>query len=114
MKMFKLIFEILLFAISITILMSWGYIKKQKKGEMLIDKLVLNAEKKILKELNEKKTITKRQIENIIKDTKASLYWTKSRLQILEPKKISSYLINDLIEKNIIKKEKKNKYSLIE
>ena len=111
--MLKLIFEILLFAISITILLSWGYIKQQRKGELLFRKLINNAEKKIVENLNKNEKISKREIEEIIKDITASVYWSKSKLKIVEPKNISINLINDLINKNLIEKNNKNTYSLV-
>ncbi len=110
--MIKLISEILFFAIAMTILLAWGYIKQQKKNNLLFKKLINNAEIRIIDYLKENETITKHKIEEMIKDTKASLYWSKSKLKIVEPKSISISLINDLVEKKLIERDLKNKYTL--
>jgi hypothetical protein len=111
--MITLIFEILLFAISITILLSWGYIKQQQKNDILFSKLINNAEKKIIDYLNGNDNISKREVEEIIKDTKSSVYWSKTKLKIIEPKTVSLNLLNDLMKKNLIEKNAKNKYILV-
>jgi hypothetical protein len=111
--MITLILEVLLFAISITILLSWGFIKQQRKNDILFNKLINNAEKRIIDYLNKNDNISKHEVEGIIKDTKSSIYWSKTKLKIIEPKTVSLNLLNDLINKNLIEKNIKNKYSLV-
>ena len=59
--MFKYIFAVLFFALSIVFLMSWGLIKEQRKRSELYEKLLLKVEYEIKKALKKNKSMSKKR-----------------------------------------------------
>jgi hypothetical protein len=110
----KIIIQILFMAVTVAFLISWGYIKKQKKQEELYSLLLKKCEKKILNGFKDKSSLSKTEIENIIKDTKASLFWSKSRAQIEDARLFSDTVIEFLLDQSVIQKDNRNRYQLLE
>lgn len=96
------VLKVVLFAITITFLLAWGYIKQQRKNEELLNELYKKCEEKIIKVLNNKELLTKKEIEEIIHGTKASLFWSKNKLQVTDPKIVMNYLITNMLNKGLI------------
>lgn len=105
------ILEVLLFALAVAVLLSWGYVKKQKKDRILLEKLYKKAKMEILKEM-QRQELTKKEIEKVIKDLKASVYWSRKSIQILAPKKISKVLIDQLLQEKKIVSLAKGSYAI--
>lgn len=110
--MLKIIFEVLLFALTLTFLMSWGYIKKQRQSEELLNNLYRKCEVKIRKEFGKTEILSKEEIKEIIKDTKSSLFWSKQKVQVTDPRIFIDVIIDDLINRKIITNEKGKNYRL--
>ncbi|MGB3366886.1 MAG: hypothetical protein WBA54_05330 [Acidaminobacteraceae bacterium] len=110
--MLKIIFEVLLFAVSLTFLMSWGYIKKQRQSEELLNNLYKKCEVKICKEFKKNEVLSKNEIKEIIKGTKSSLFWSKKKIQVTDPKIFIDIIIDDLINRKIIVGAKGKTYRL--
>ncbi|MDK2919060.1 MAG: hypothetical protein PWQ37_1793 [Candidatus Petromonas sp.] len=106
--MFDFILKVLLVAITVAFLGAWGIRKQQGKTKELIDKLYQKAEKRVLTELQKHNELSKQQIEDVIRGTKASLFWSKQQVQVIDPKVMSKDLIKKMIEKDKIT-EKFNK-----
>ncbi|MEA3423554.1 MAG: hypothetical protein U9Q80_07170, partial [Bacillota bacterium] len=70
-------------------------------------------ENKVVKSFNNKSCLSKREIGEIISGTTASLFWSRKKIQVNDPKLISDSVILNLINKNIIKKLNTNKYELV-
>lgn len=100
--MAKFIFSVLLFAIAFTLLLAWGYIKQQRKAQELLNNLYKKVEAKIIKELKKNEYLTKKEIMEIIKDTKASLFWSKNKIQVTDPKLVTNDILNKMLDKEII------------
>lgn len=100
--MFKTVFKILLLAFSLTFLYAWGYIKQQRKHQELINILIKKTEGKVLKEMENGGILTKKDIEKIIMGTKASLFWSKNKVQVNEPGIMADNVISHMLSKNII------------
>lgn len=110
--MLKIIFEILLFALAMTFLMSWGYVKKQKQSEELLNTLYRKCEIKICKEFKKNDVLSKSEIKEIIKDTKASLFWSKQKIHVTDPQIFIDVIIGDLLNRKIIESSKSKTYRL--
>ncbi|CAH2214762.1 conserved protein of unknown function [Tepidibacter aestuarii] len=100
--MINVLFKILLVAVTFTFLLSWGYIKQQRKNEELLNKLYKKIENKIMNEFNKKEKLTVKDIENLIKGTKASLFWSKNKLTVTDPRLFIKNLIKDMLNKGLI------------
>ncbi|SHJ78241.1 hypothetical protein [Tepidibacter formicigenes] len=100
--MISFILKVLLFAITITFLLAWGYIKQQRKNEELLNKLYKKIEGKIVTELKKRKELTIKDMEGIIKGTKVSLFWSKNKVMVTEPKILIKNLVVDMINKGLI------------
>ncbi len=112
--MASIILKILLFAVSVTFLLAWGYVKQQRKNQELLEGLMKKSEEKVLRAMKKDETVSKKDIEEIITGTKASLFWSKNKVQITDPKIVSKNLISDMLSKDLIveisdKKSKKYK-----
>lgn len=98
------IFKVLLFALTIAFLCSWGIIKQQRKQQELLDKLYHNSEKKVLQALKKHETLNMKQIKKTIEGTKASLFWSKSQIKVTDPTLVAETLVRKLMEKHLIDK----------
>ncbi len=100
--MISFILKVLLFAITFTFLYAWGYVKQQRKTEELLNVLYKKAEAKILKALKKQESLTKTEIEKIIRGTKASLFWSKNKVQVVDAKLVTKNLITKMINEGLI------------
>lgn len=110
--MFKYIFAVLFFALSIVFLMSWGLIKEQRKRSELYQKLLIKVESEIRKSLKKNKTMSKNEMTDLIKNIKTKLFWSKSKIEVTDPEKIIDQILEEMIDNNIIEKKNK-KYRLM-
>ncbi|WP_132244613.1 hypothetical protein [Marinisporobacter balticus] len=107
--------KVVLFAVTITFLLAWGYIKQQRKTEELFNQLYRKCEEKIIKELSNGEVFTSKEVEKIIHGTKASLFWSKNKLQVTDSKIVMKHLLTDLLNKGLIvevSKSNPKKYKL--
>lgn len=108
--MFEYIFAVIMFALSITFLLSWGYIKEQRKYEELYHKLLLKIEKEIRSVLK-KEALRKSEILEITNNTQTKLFWSKNKIKVTDAKQMSEIVINKMMMNNEVIKEK-NYYKL--
>lgn len=101
--MFDFIIKVLLVGVSFAFLLAWGYIKQQRKNEELVQNLCNKIEKQILKELKNKPDLSIKEIEEIIKNTKASLFWSRKKVQITDSKKFIKTYLDHMLKKGVIK-----------
>lgn len=90
-----LVFEIIIVAISFTFLLAWGYVKQQRQTQELLEQLYKKSEKKIIQQFTKEEILTVNEIELLIQDIKASLFWSKKKVQIQETK----YIVKDIIKR---------------
>ncbi|MCK8058572.1 MULTISPECIES: hypothetical protein [unclassified Fusibacter] len=109
----QIVFEILLLAVTLTFLMAWGTIKKQRKHDELIHQLLYKCEKKVLKAFEHKDQLSLTEIEMMIEGTKASLFWSKDKVEITDARLMSGQIIKTLVDKKILTQISKNKFTLI-
>ncbi|QXM05233.1 hypothetical protein [Crassaminicella indica] len=113
--MLGFILKVLLLGVTIAFLLAWGYVKQQRKTEELLNTLYRKCEDKIIKELKKTDALTGKDIEKIIYGTKASLFWSKNKLQVTNSKIVMKHLIMDMINKGTIEEvlnSKPKKYKL--
>ncbi|MGM0379334.1 MAG: hypothetical protein ACQEQE_06275 [Bacillota bacterium] len=104
--MIQIIIAIFLVALAVVILLSWGYVKEQKKSVLLYKKMINELENKVYKKLYEKKDkkLNLKEIKKIIKNYKTSIHWTKNQISVKNSKKISDQILRNLIKKEKIRK----------
>lgn len=103
--MFRYVLEVLLLAVTIAFLGAWGIIKQQNKGNELIQRLFSKAQKKVIKELKIRGSLNIKEIEKIITNTKASLFWSKDRVKVVEPKLVAKQLVEYMLKTEIIEEK---------
>ncbi|MEJ8554710.1 hypothetical protein [Tepidibacter sp. Z1-5] len=100
--MMNFVFKILLVAVTFAFLLSWGYIKQQRKNEELLNNLYKKIENKVMNEFKKKEKLTIADIENLIKGTKASLFWSKNKITVTDPRVFIKNMIKDMMNKGLI------------
>ncbi|RKD21967.1 hypothetical protein SAMN02745883_01317 [Caminicella sporogenes DSM 14501] len=103
--LFRYVLEVLFLAVTIAFLGAWGIVKQQNKGRELIQRLFLKIQKKVIKELKIKGSLNIKEIEKIIKNTKASLFWSRDKVKVVEPKLLAKQLVEYMLENEIIKEK---------
>ncbi|QZY55672.1 hypothetical protein [Crassaminicella profunda] len=107
--------KVVLFGVTIAFLLAWGYVKQQRKTEELLKILYRKCEERIIKELKKTEELTGKEIEKIIHGTKASLFWSKNKLQVTDSKIVMKHLLMELLNKGtieIVANSKPKKYKL--
>jgi hypothetical protein len=96
------ILKAVLLGVTITFLLSWGYVKQQRKAEELYRTLGIKCEGKIIKKMKTEGAITIKEIEEIISGTKGTVVWSKNRLQVKDSKIVAKTILADMISKGLI------------
>ncbi|KYH34585.1 hypothetical protein CLTEP_15130 [Clostridium tepidiprofundi DSM 19306] len=102
MKIVKTIIEILCFALVIMFLYAWGYVKEQRKSQELLREINKKAEKKIMKALKKNGGMTRKEIEGELMNIKVSLFLSKNKAVIKEPKMISKQILDKMLKEGKI------------
>lgn len=100
----KYIIYILMFALATVIVFSWGIIKEQNKSRDLMSQLYKKAENNVLKAFKRKDVLSRKDIENEVKNVKASLFYSRDKMVVQNPKSFTKSLINTMINNNVIEK----------
>lgn len=100
----KYIFYILMFAFATVIIFTWGIIKEQNKSNDLMNQLYKKAETKVMKAFKKKSVLTRRDIENEVKNIKASLFYSKDKMVVQNSSMFAKNIINTMINRNLIEK----------
>lgn len=100
--MMNFMFKILLVAVTFAFLLSWGYIKQQRKNEELLNNLYKKIQSKIMNEFERKEKLSITDIENLIKGTKASLFWSKNKITVTDPRVFIKNMIKDMENEGLI------------
>lgn len=100
--MISIILKVGLLAITVTLLLAWGYVKQQRKAEELYRTLWIKCEDKILKKMKTEGPITVKEIEEIITGTKGTVIWSKNRLQVTNSKIATKTILENMINSGVI------------
>ena len=100
----KYIIYILMFALATVIIFSWGIIKEQNKSRDLMNQLYKKAENNVVKAFKRKDVLSRKDIENEVKNVKASLFYSRDRMVVQNPRSFTKSLINTMINNNVIEK----------
>ena len=100
----KYIIYILMFAAATVIVFSWGIIKEQNKSRDLMNQLYKKAEKNVVKAFKRKDVLSRKDIENEVKNVKASLFYSRDKMVVQNPRSFTKSLINTMINNNVIEK----------
>lgn len=100
----KYIIYILMFALATVIVFSWGIIKEQNKSRDLMNQLYKKAENNVVKAFKRKDVLSRKDIENEVKNVKASLFYSRDKMVVQNPRSFTKSLINTMINNNVIEK----------
>ena len=100
----KYIVYILMFAVATVIVFSWGIIKEQNKSRDLMNQLYKKAENNVVKAFKRKDVLSRKDIENEVKNVKASLFYSRDKMVVQNPRSFTKSLINTMINNNVIEK----------
>ena len=100
----KYIIYILMFAAATVIVFSWGIIKEQNKSRDLMNQLYKKAENNVVKAFKRKDVLSRKDIENEVKNVKASLFYSRDKMIIQNPTSFTKSLINTMFNNNVIEK----------
>ena len=100
----KYIIYILMFAAATVIVFSWGIIKEQNKSRDLMNQLYKKAENNVVKDFKRKDVLSRKDIENEVKNVKASLFYSRDKMVVQNPRSFTKSLINTMINNNVIEK----------
>ena len=100
----KYIIYILMFAAATVIVFSWGIIKEQNKSRDLMNQLYKKAENNVVKAFKRKDVLSRKDIENEVKNVKASLFYSRDKMVVQNPRSFIKSLINTMINNNVIEK----------
>ncbi|MBK5242363.1 hypothetical protein [Clostridium sp.] len=100
--MISFILKAVLLGVTITFLLSWGYVKQQRKAEELYRKLGIKCEAKIIKKMKTEGAITVKEIEEIISGTKGTVIWSKNKMQVTNSKIATKTILENLINSGVI------------
>ena len=103
---------ILLFAFATMIIYGWGLYKSVNKNRDLGNMLAAKGISKIKKALKKNNSMTKKQLEEVVKNISVSQPFSKDRLGVINPKEFLNSLIPYMIKQKIIVENKKGTYSL--
>jgi len=107
------IFEVMFFALAITIIMAWGNIKKQRQSEELGLKLIKTCEQKVLKSFRRSNLMSQAELLDEISDAKASLFWSRKKAVIEDPKIVLDAILNELLIKGWIVEGKQKTFTWV-
>ncbi|GAU76787.1 hypothetical protein [Fusibacter sp. 3D3] len=112
--MLTILFEIILFAMAMTFLMAWGYVKKQRQSEELVGDLMQNCEKKVRKAFKKNDFLSYVELSEMIKGTKASLFWSKKKAVVNDPTGILDTILTEMMSKGLITEGKQKTYRWVQ
>ena len=93
-----------MFALATVIIFSWGIIKEQNKSKDLMNQLYKKAENNVVKAFKRKDVLSRKDIENEVKNVKASLFYSRDKMVVQNPRSFTKSLINTMINNNVIEK----------
>ena len=100
----KNIIYIHIYAAATVIVFSWGIIKDQNKSRDLMNQLYKKAENNVVKAFKRKDVLSRKDIENEVKNVKASLFYSRDKMVVQNPRSFTKSLINTMINNNVIEK----------
>lgn len=107
------IFEILLVALAMTIVMSWGYVKKQRQSEELLNQLMVKSEHKVKKAFMRTPLLSYAELCECLKGTKASLFWSKNKAIVQEPEVLLDQILMEMVERGEIIEGRQKTYQWV-
>ena len=93
-----------MFAAATVIVFSWGIIKEQNKSRDLMNQLYKKAENNVVKAFKRKDVLSRKDIENEVKNVKASLFYSRDKMVVQNHRSFTKSLINTMINNNVIEK----------
>nr|WP_290772007.1 hypothetical protein [Anaerofustis sp.] len=102
---------VFLFMVATMLIYGWGLWRASRQTNDLMNMLYSKSVSKVKKAIKRNGPMTKKEIEDTIKDIQVSQPFSKNRLGITDPKSFSLSLIEYMIKQKIIieEKGKKNK-----
>ncbi len=109
MSIIQTISGIFLFALAAAVLYVWGMKKTITQNDDLSKQLMSVCGNKVVKYLRKNKSITKKEIADLIKGTTVGAVWSKKRITVQDGRKVADDLVKYLLGQQYIH-EKNGKY----
>lgn len=103
---------IIMFAFVTAVLYVWGLRKSFGQQERMAKILLINCKNKVVKYLKTHDTVTKKQIESLIRGVSAGEFWSRKRITVQNPNKFSEQAIKFMVEQLYIEKVSDDCYRL--
>lgn len=98
---------IILFAIATAILYMIGLKKEMGRDNTLSEILLSKGSQKVVSYLKKHDTISKKEVEGLVRSIKSSVFYSKQRARVSDPNSFSKALLDTMLEKDIITRYQK-------
>ena len=99
----KVTIGILLFAIATAIIYAWGIKKTMNQQKELSNMLYSKGAQRVMKKLKNQKVITRREIEDEIKEIKISAPFSRKKAIVADKKEFTKTLIQLMMKKGLMR-----------
>lgn len=106
---------ILLFAFATMIIYAWGLLKAQQKPKEMAMLLYAKSERKVKKALRDRGTVSRADVEKIVKNITVGPFYSRQRLGVTDPKAFAKSMLDYMQQQGIVSvtyKDGKNFYRL--
>lgn len=106
--------QILIIALGVAFLLSWGIMKKQRQSEELLSKLMRKCEQKIIGAFKKEDCICKSELIEMVDGINAKLFWSRKRAVVQEPEKMIMPIVQKMLELGWIVEGKQKTYHRVD
>ncbi len=106
--------QILMIALGVAFLLSWGMVKKHRQSEELLSKLMRKCEQKIIGAFKKEACICKSELIEMVDGIQAKVFWSRKRAVIQEPEKMIMPIIQRMLELGWIIEGKQKTYHRVD
>lgn len=106
---------VLLFALATMVIYAWGLLKMQQQPKQLASMLYSKCYKRIVKALQREETMSRSEIEKLLKNVRVGQFYSRQRMGVTDPKTFTKSMLEHMQEKDVISvsyKDGKNLYRL--
>ncbi|MEA4986488.1 MAG: hypothetical protein VB095_00265 [Anaerovorax sp.] len=103
--MLKYLPYVLLTALATMFIYGWGLIKMQRQTQDLITMLYSKCERKVRKKLKKKGKMTLKEIEDLVRGTQVSFFYSKQRLGVTDAKTFTKSMLSHMKTNHLIVEE---------
>lgn len=99
---------VFLFMVVTMVIYAWGLWRSQRQANDLMNMLYSKSISKIKKAIKHKGQLTKKEIEDVVKDIRVSQPFSKKQLGVTDKVSFTNSIIKFMLENDMLIKEKEN------